>query len=393
MKKQGWIKSIRASKALTFLAATDGAKDFQLTIKEGTPTSGELKVGASFLAEGEDSTTPRGMYEFLVSDLKIVGASDDEYPIQPKRHTHDFLRSIPEQRGRTKGFQAVWQMRHILSQSIHQTLTEFGYFQYFTPMITFADCEGAGQTFEVTSDWLQQKLTVSGQLHLEVGMMSLGKVYTFGPCFRAEKSTTKKHLSEFWMLECEAAHLELESSMDLSEQIIKKSLQKSLEKPELLQMMEIDAAHIETVLKASWPRISYTEICEKYKLPFGVDISSDIEAQIVKDHSGPVFITHYAKDLKPFYMKKGQTTASCFDLIFPEVGELVGGSEREESYDVLKSEMVSSGLDMEKMDWYLKTRKWGTVPHAGFGLGFERLLMYVCKLQKIHDAIPFPVSY
>lgn len=392
MKKYGWIKSIRSSKELIFLAITDGSKDFQLTIKEGIHICGELKVGASVVADGVDSITPRGMYEFLVSDLKIIGVSDDTYPIQPKSHSQDFLRTIPELRGRTKGCQAVWQMRSIMSLTLHQTLSDFGYFQYFTPIVTFADCEGAGQTFDITSDWLQQKLTVSGQLHLEVGMMSLGKVYTFGPCFRAEKSTTKKHLSEFWMLECEGSHLDLDATMDLSEQLIKSVLKKCLERSDLLKMMEIDDSHIKKVLDV-WPRILYSDICERYKIPFGTDISSDIEAKIVKDAGGPVFITHYAKDLKPFYMKKIGDTAVCFDLLFPEVGELIGGSEREDSYDILKEEMIASCLDMSKMDWYLKTRKWGSVPHSGFGLGFDRLVMYICKLQKIHDAIPFPIAY
>ena len=397
MKKQGWIKSIRSSKGLTFLACTDGAKDLQLTVKEGTPIEGEIKVGASFDAEGADSITPRGMYEFLVSKLTIVGASDDHYPIQPKRHTFDFLRTIPEHRGRTKGFQATWQMRHILGQTVHKTLSELGYFQYYTPIVTFADCEGAGETFDVVSDWMQQKLTVSGQLHLEVGMMSLGRVYTFGPCFRAEKSATKKHLSEFWMLECEAAHLDLVHAMGLAEQLIKASFEEALMHPDLFKMLEIDTDHISKVLHSSWKRIEYSEVCKKYKIQFGEDLSSEIEAKLVRDFGGPVFVTHYPSKLKPFYMKKDLSpvvrTAECFDLIFPEVGELVGGSVREEDYYVLESAMKESGLDMQKMDWYLQTRRWGTVPHAGFGMGFERLLMYVCKLQKIHDALPFPVAY
>lgn len=392
-KKYGWIKSIRKSKELTFLASTCGQSEFQLTLKESSLVEGELKVGCSFEAEGEDSVTPRGFYEFVVSSLTVLGPSDDTYPIQPKRHTFDYLRTIPEHRGRTKGFQAVWQMRHVLSQSIQRTLSEMGYCQYFTPVITFADCEGAGQTFDVSSDWLQQKLTVSGQLQLEVGMMSLGKVYSFGPCFRAEKSSTKKHLSEFWMLECEASHLDLYQTIKLAETVVKESLKSCVHKVDLFKALEIDTSHIDVMLEKDWPIVKYTDVCEEYGLKFGEDIGSDIEVKLVKQHSGPVFVIDYASGLKPFYMKKKGDVARCFDLIFPEVGELVGGSEREESYDVLKQDMEKSGLDMQKMDWYLQTRKYGTVPHAGFGLGFERLLMFVCKLQKIHDTIPFPVSY
>lgn len=392
-KRYGWVKSVRKSKDLTFLAATDGRSDFQLTLKLEVLVIGDIKVGCSFEAFGDDSVTPKGSYEFLCHHLTVLGASDDTYPIQPKRHTFDYLRTIPEHRGRTKGFQSIWIMRHELSRSLQDKLAESEFCQYFTPMITFADCEGAGQTFDVTSDWMQQKLTVSAQLHLEVGAMSMGQVYTFGPCFRAEKSSTKKHLSEFWMLECEMVHYDLESTMKFTEGLIKYALHQCLLKRDLFDRMEIDITHIETVLKSDWTVIEYAKVCERYGLTFGEDIGSEIEAKLVEDFSGPVFVCRYAKDLKPFYMLKEDQTAECFDLIFPHIGELVGGSVREWSYDKLKAEMIDSRLDLEKMDWYLQTRKYGSVPHSGFGLGFDRLLMFVCKLQKIHDAMPFPVSF
>ena len=220
--KQGWIKSIRQSKGLYFIAATDGAIDFQITIvQEKCPIKGELKVGASFMAIGVDSKTPKGSYEFLSSDFRIIGVSDDSYPIQPKAHSDDFLRTIPDLRGRAKKFQGIWKVRHHLTQAIHSFFDSEDFYQYYTPIVTQADCEGAGETFEVKSDWLEANLTVSGQLQGEVGMMSLGKIYTFSPCFRAEKSATKKHLSEFWMIEPEMAFYELDETVKLAEHFVK----------------------------------------------------------------------------------------------------------------------------------------------------------------------------
>lgn len=389
-----WIKSIRGSKGLTFLATTDGVKDIQLTLREGEyELEGELKVGASVVAEGVNSETPRGLPEFLVSKIKVVGTSDDEYPIQPKKHSADFLRTIPELRGRTKGFQSTWKMRHYLSQELHRFFVEQGFFQYWTPLITTADCEGAGETFDVTSEWLDAKLTVSGQLQGEVGMMSLGKIYTFGPCFRAEKSATKKHLSEFWMLEPEMAHYSLEETISLAEDMVKSTLKGVLKYEEDFQRLETDTSHITSIVDKEWIKLKYADVCQMFKLKWGEDIGSDIEKKIIDKFKVPVFITHWPKDLKPFYMKKEGDVALCFDLIFPEVGELIGGSAREDSYEVLKEEMEKSGLYMDKMGWYLRTRQWGSVPHAGFGLGFERLIMFVTKAQKIHDVIPFPVGY
>jgi asparaginyl-tRNA synthetase len=303
------------------------------------------------------------------------------------------LRTIPHLRGRTKGFQATWKIRHHLTQAIHRVLEDLEFYQYYTPLITQADCEGAGETFDVKSDWMDEKLTVSGQLHGEVGMLSLGKIYTFSPCFRAEKSETKKHLSEFWMIEPEAAFFDLDQIIDLSEEFMKKIIWYVVDKCDYeFTQLGIDTDHLQFI-NQDWIRKTYSEICKEFKVKFGDDISSEVEKKISKKYGLPVFITHYPKSLKPFYMKTEGDLALCFDLIFPEVGEVIGGSQREEDYDKLKSEIIKAGIDVEKMDWYLSTRKWGSVPHAGFGMGFERILMYICKSQKIHDVIPFPISY
>jgi len=376
---KGWIKSIRGSKGITFVAITDGERDHQITIKEDCEIVGDLKVGSSVTAEGVDSLTPKGFPEFLASKVEVMGKSDDEYPIQPKHHSVDFLRTIPHLRGRTKGFQATWKIRHHLTQAIHRVLEDLGFYQYYTPLITHADCEGAGETFDIKSDWMSEKLTVSGQLHGEVGMMSLGKIYTFSPCFRAEKSETKKHLSEFWMIEPEAAFFDLDQIIELSEEFIKKILWYVVDKCEYeFIQLGIDAGHLEFIDK-EWIRKTYSEVCKEFGVKFGDDISSETEKEISKKYGIPVFVTHYPKSLKPFYMKTDGDLALCFDLIFPEVGEVIGGSQREEDYDKLMSEIVKSGIEMDKMDWYLSTRKWGSVTHSGFGMGMDRLLMYICK--------------
>ena len=392
---KGWIKSIRQSKGLMFIAITDGQKDHQLTLKEGEyELTGELKVGASFIAEGYDSVTPRGFAEFIVSKMTIVGSSDDEYPIQPKKHSQDFLRTVPELRGRTKGIQAVWKIRHHLTQAIHRFMESEDTYQYTGSLITDDDCEGAGETFDVKSEWMDRKLSVSSQLYAEVGARSLGKVYTFGPCFRAEKSSTKKHLSEFYMVEPELSWYHLIDIIPFTEKFIKQVISYVIDKCKYeFEQLGITIDHLLHILESEWKTITYTEVCEVFQVKWGDDISSEIEQKIVSYYKVPTFITHYPKDLKPFYMLKDDRVAYCYDLIFPEVGELVGGSERESSYDKLKDSMLLSGLDMDKMDWYLDLRKWGSVPTSGFGLGVERLLMFITKSQKIHDVIPFPISY
>lgn len=391
---KGWIKSIRQSKELTFVSITDGRLDHQLTIKSDAKVEGQLKVGASFIADGEQSLTPRGLPEFLVSSLTVVGKSDDEYPIQPKAHSPEFMRSIPHLRGRARATQSVWKIRHYLTQAIHKYFDDEGLYLYTGSLITDDDCEGAGQTFDVKSDWMDRKLSVSSQLYAEVGARSLGKVYTFGPCFRAEKSTTRKHLSEFYMVEPEISWYKLDDIIPFTEKFIKEIISYVIDKSEYeFKQLGITTDHLLPLIELDWKVITYSELCDVFEIKWGDDISSEMEQKIISFYKKPTFITHYPKDIKPFYMLKDDRIAYCYDLIFPEVGELVGGSERESSYSKLQESMILSGLDMSKMQWYLDLRKWGSVPTSGFGMGFERLLMFITKQQKIHDVIPFPVSY
>lgn len=395
MKIHGWIKSIRKSKNITFVHVTNGKSLlFQVTLNENTTVDGELKVGASFTSNGEDSKTPNGSYEFLANDFTIVGTSDDTYPIQSKAHTKDFLRTIPEHRGRSREFQATWKIRHAISQRIHSFLSGKNFYQYYAPLITTADCEGAGETFEVTSKDFVGNLTVSAQLQGEVGMMSLGKIYTFGPCFRAERSSTRKHLAEFWMVEPEMAFYDINMTIELVEELIKHVFSTiAIDCQEEFKVLFPEGPqHLIDVVTTMWKKKSYKSISEEFGVKYGDDISSEIEKK-VSDKYGPTFITHYPSTLKPFYMRKESGEANCFDLIFPHVGELVGGSEREPDYETLKTSMIESGLDMNSMNWYLETRKYGSVPHAGFGIGLERLVMYAVQADKVHDVIPFPFSF
>jgi asparaginyl-tRNA synthetase len=393
--KKGWIKSIRQSKGLTFITITDGLLDHQLTLKDGEhQLEGELKVGASFIAEGQESVTPRGLPEFVVSKMTIVGKSDDEYPIQPKAHSDDFLRTIPDMRGRAKKFQATWKIRHHLTQEIHKFFDKEDIYLYTPALITDADCEGAGETFDVKSDWLEAKLTVSSQLYGEVGARSLGKIYTFGPCFRAEKSATRKHMAEFQMVEPEISWYHLKDIIPFTEKFVKRIISGIISKSKYeFDQLGITSEHLLEVIQKDWMIISYDEICKIFGIKWGEDIRSETEQKIVTHFGVPTFITHYPKEIKPFYMHKDERVAYCFDLIFPEVGELVGGSERESSYEILEKSMTDAGLDMDRMSWYLDLRRWGSVPTSGFGLGFDRLLMFITKASKIHDVTPFPVSF
>lgn len=388
--RKGWIRSVRKSKALTFLAATDGQEEFQVTLKHSDcKVPDGVTIGASFCAQGEDGATPRGDYEFKAHSFKIIGESPEDYPIQPKFHSKEFLRGIPQTRTRDRHMCAVMQARSHASLELHKFMDQEGVSQYFTPILTDADCEGAGEQFVAECDWLQKHLTVSGQLHGEIGMMGLGRIYTFGPCFRAEKSSTRKHLSEFWMIEPELAFYDLDATIDFAEKMVLSVIDKVQSRLEVSgHAKEFDV----DLVKDSFTRIKYDQICKDFDLTYGEDIGSELERAIVECH-GPTFITHWPQELKPFYMKREHGKALCFDLIFPQIGELIGGSVREEDHDTLSEQMKEGGLDPESMHWYLDTRKWGTVPHAGFGMGFERLVMYLTGSEKIHDVIPFPVSY
>lgn len=393
--KRGWVKSIRVSKGLYFIAVTDGSTDYQITIiQDKCPIDGEIKVGCSFESTGVDSKTPKGSYEFLASSFKVIGKSDDSYPIQPKFHSPEFLRSIPEHRGRTKQFQAIWKIRHRLTQEIHKFFDKENVYLYTPALITAADCEGAGETFDVKSDWLEAKLTVSSQLYGEVGARSLGKIYTFGPCFRAEKSATRKHLAEFQMVEPELSWYHLKDIIPFSERFVKRIIAGVISKCKYeFDQLGITSEHLLKIIQTDWQIISYDEICEMFGVKWGDDINSEMEQKIVTHFGVPVFITHYPKQLKPFYMAGDERVAYNYDLIFPEVGELVGGSERESSYEVLKKSMIDSGIDIDRMKFYLDLRRYGSCVSSGFGLGFDRLLMFITKAAKIHDVTPFPVSF
>lgn len=386
-KRFGWVRTIRKGKGLLFITLFDGKEVFQATLPaELKPVS--LTVGASVFCTGTDGRTPTDQYEFVVEAIEVLGGSDETYPIQPKKHTMDFLRTIPELRGKTRTFQEIWKLRHHAASAMLRYLNEEGFTQYWTPILTQADCEGAGATFTVGTDLDDNiaELSVSGQLYAEVGAMSLGKVYTFSPCFRAEESHTKKHLQEFWMLEPEMVLHDLGQTMDLAESLVKTVLRDLLTRPGAALDRLAEAIH------SDWVRVKYQDVIGVFGIQHGHDISSDKEKEIVAHYGAPVFITHYPKDLKPFYMATEGEYALCFDLIFPEVGELIGGSVREPDYKTLVRRMEHADIDPARMEWYLATRKYGSVPHAGFGLGFERLLMFVCDAQKIHDVIPFPVS-
>lgn len=398
--RHGWIRSIRKSKTLTFLAVTSGSEEFQVTIKhDECEVIGDLVIGSSFSAHGTDNTTPRGDYEFKATKVELVGKSDDNYPIQPKFHTPEFLRNIPQLRIRDREMLAIMHTRSELSFQIHQFMRNAGFSQFFTPLITSDDCEGAGEQFIVKSDWLTKSLTVSGQLHAEVGMMGMGQVYTFGPCFRAEKSSTRKHLAEFWMVEPEMMHYDLEQTMDFAEKFIKTISTiaiYNLSKSGYWNLLKHKGVseYKSSIFKSDfvWGRITYQDVCDIFGLEYGKDIGAGLEQKIVQHFHRPMFITHWPKELKPFYMKRKDGEALCFDLIFPEVGELVGGSVREEDYDTLQLQLEEN-MHESLLRWYLDTRKWGTVPHSGFGMGFERLLMFLTDAEKVHDVIPFPINY
>ncbi|MDE6255770.1 MAG: asparagine--tRNA ligase, partial [Muribaculaceae bacterium] len=388
-----------------------------------------ITTGSSIHVQGQlvESQGKGQTVEIQAESLEIYGtANPEEYPLQKKGHSLEFLRDIAHLRPRTNTFGAVFRVRAALAFAIHKFFTEKGFYYFHTPLITASDCEGAGAMFQVTTlplgelplnedgsinyneDFFgrQAALTVSGQLEGELGATSLGAIYTFGPTFRAENSNTPRHLSEFWMIEPEIAFADIKENMDIAEEFIKYCINYALEncKDDILFLQEhFDkdlVNRLKFVVENDFVRLPYSEgikILEesgkKFEFPvyWGVDLASEHERYLVEEHfKRPVILTDYPKEIKAFYMKLNDDgkTVRAMDVLFPKIGEIIGGSEREESYEKLSKRIEEQGLD--GMDWYLDTRKFGTVPHSGFGLGFERLVLFVTGMQNIRDVIPFP---
>ena len=424
---EGWVRTNRDNGSIGFVEFNDGTyfKNVQLVyLKEckDHDVLASLKTGSAIKVTGRVKLTPENKqpFEIEVDSCELEGDVADDYPLQKKRHSFEFLRDIAHLRPRANTFQAVFRVRSVLSYAIHEFFQERGFIYVHTPLITTNDGEGAGNVFDVIAhdskkpeDFYGHRvnLTVTGQLHVEPFALAFRDVYTFGPTFRAEHSNTVRHASEFWMIEPEIAFADLEDDMDLIERCIKFCIDAALNNcPDEIEFFNsfIDKSlkeRLTHVLNSEFKRMTYTEAIEelqkavkgghKFENPniyWGMDLQSEheryITEQVVK---GPVFVIDYPKELKAFYMRQnddGKTVAAC-DLLVPYVGELVGGSQREERYDVLKKKMEEVGND-KGLEWYLDTRKYGGCKHAGFGIGFDRLLMYVTGMQNIRDVQPFP---
>ncbi len=431
---KGWVRSRRGNKYVQFVALNDGSsvKSLQIVFDLNKFSEEDLRqvtTGASIHVQGElvESQGKGQTIEVQAESLEVYGTADpDTYPLQKKGHSLEFLRDKAHLRPRTNYFSCVLRIRHALAYAIHKFFNDKGFYYFHTPLITASDCEGAGAQFQVTTlplDKLPQdkegaidyskdffgkmaSLTVSGQLEGELGATALGCIYTFGPTFRAENSNTPRHLSEFWMIEPEMAFYEIADNMDLAEEFIKYCISYALE--HCKDDIEFLAEHFDKelperlkfVVENDFVRLPYTEgvrILEesgkKFEFPvyWGVDLASEHERYLVEEHfKKPVILTDYPKEIKAFYMKLNDDgkTVRAMDVLFPKIGEIIGGSQREENYDKLCARMEELGL--EGMDWYLDTRRFGSVPHSGFGLGFERLVLFVTGMQNIRDVIPFP---
>lgn len=435
---KGWVRTKRGNKEVNFIALNDGSTinniqivadvaKFDDELLKSVTTGACLNVtGKLVKSEGAGQAV-----EIQADEIQIYGLADNTYPLQKKGHTMEFLRGIAHLRPRTNTFGAVLRIRHNMAIAIHQFFHQKGFFYWHSPIITASDCEGAGQMFQVTTQNLydlkkdengsikydddffgkQTSLTVSGQLEGELGATALGAIYTFGPTFRAENSNTPRHLAEFWMVEPEVAFIDLPELMDLEEEFIKFcvnwALENCMDDLTFLNNM-IDKGLIErlkSVVATEFVRLPYTEgikILEeaiakgkKFEFPvyWGCDLASEHERFLVEEHfQKPVIMINYPKEIKAFYMKQNEDgkTVQGTDVLFPQIGEIIGGSVREESYDKLMERITELNIPMKDMWWYLDTRKYGTCPHAGFGLGFERLMLFVTGMQNIRDVIPFP---
>ena len=435
---KGWVRTHRSSKSVDFIAVNDGStiKNIQIVVDPSKFDANILKqitTGSCISATGElvQSQGAGQSVEIQCSNIEIYGLCGADFPMQKKGQSFEYMRQHAHLRLRTNTFGAVMRIRHNMAIAIHKYFHDNGFFYFHTPLITASDCEGAGQMFQVTTKNLydlkkdeegkivydddffgkQTSLTVSGQLEGELGATALGAIYTFGPTFRAENSNTPRHLAEFWMVEPEVAFIDLNDLMDLEEDFIKYCVQWALDNCkddlEFLNKM-IDKTLLErlnSVVNGSFVRLDYTDgikILEdavaaghKFEFPvsWGMDLASEHERYLVEQHfKKPVIMTGYPKEIKAFYMKlnEGGKTVQGTDVLFPQIGEIIGGSVREEDYDKLMAEIEARDIPMKDMGWYLDTRKYGSCPHGGFGLGFERLILFVTGMQNIRDVIPFP---
>ena len=434
----GWIKTHRQSKRVSFIELSDGTSvgNLQLVVDPTLPgyqdVAAKLSTGASIRVAGELVISPaKGQkYEFQVKTLSLVGEADPEqFPLQKKAHSLEFLREVLHLRPRTATMGSVLRVRSAAAFAVHRFFQDRGFFYLNAPIISTSDCEGAGQMFHVTTldianpprengkvnyqeDFFKEpaSLTVSGQLEGEICAMGISKIYTFGPTFRAENSNTTRHLAEFWMIEPEMAFYELEDNKALAQEFVQSVIREVLAKcPQELEFLAAQEwaqpGHLENlqaVAESEFATLDYTDaiaILEKsgrsfeYPVQWGMDLQSEHERYLTDEHiKGPVTVINYPKDIKAFYMRLNEDgkTVRAMDVLVPRLGEIIGGSQREERYDVLLEKIRAMGLDESAYWWYLELRKFGTVPHSGFGLGFERLLMYVTGMQNIRDVIPFP---
>lgn len=436
---KGWVRTKRGNKAVSFIALNDGSTIHNLQVVADLSAfdpeiMAQITTGACISVIGTlvQSQGAGQSFEVQASNIEVYGTADPQtYPLQKKGHTLEFLREIAHLRPRTNTFGAIYRIRHHMAYAIHTFFHQKGYYYFHTPLITASDCEGAGQMFQVTTldmekcpknkdgeidykkDFFgrQTSLTVSGQLEGEMAALALGGIYTFGPTFRAENSNTPRHLAEFWMIEPEVAFIEIDENMDLAEEFIKFCVQWALDN--CLDDISFLSEHFDKelidrlkfVLEKPFVRLTYTEgvsILEeavrngvKFEFPiyWGADLASEHERYLVEQHfKTPVIMTDYPKEIKSFYMKLNDDgkTVRGMDVLFPKIGEIIGGSEREANYDKLVARAKEIGIPEKDIWWYLDSRRYGTAPHSGFGLGFERLLLFVTGMSNIRDVIPFP---
>ena len=431
----GWVRTIRDSKVFGFIELNDGTffKNVQIVFEAGNINNyaevAALNVGASLTVTGTLVNTPESKqpFEIKAKNIVIEGVSSPDYPLQPKRHSFEYLRQIAHLRPRSNTFSAVFRVRSLVAFAIHQFFNDRGFVYVHTPIITGSDAEGAGEMFRVTTlpmeetpmidgkaDYSQDffgkstNLTVSGQLNGETYAMAFKKIYTFGPTFRAENSNTTRHAAEFWMIEPEVAFFDLKDNMQLAEDMLKYIINYVLEKaPEEMEFFNnfVDKTLLERlkfVANSDFGHVTYTEAVEileksghkfEYPVKWGIDLQTEHERFLTEEYfKKPLFVTDYPKEIKAFYMRMNDDgkTVAAMDCLVPGVGEIIGGSQREERMDVLLSRMAELGLSQEDYSWYLDTRRYGTNKHAGYGLGFERAIMYITGISNIRDVIPFP---